>query len=88
MVFAFTVKDIDEDETDKVPEGFIEERGVDVEHLVAGFDIAKAHTPRERGFCAEGFTVTEITPSADHLTEHHGRSCHVGELEEGYLFAA
>jgi hypothetical protein len=85
MVFAFTVKDIDEDETDKVPEGFIEERGVDVEHLVIGFDIAKAHTPRERGFCAEGFTVAEITPSADGLSNEEAQRHHVQHSADGKL---
>ena len=88
MIFSLFVKDIDPDEADDIPEGFVEKRRMNEDRTIEGFRVAKSHSPRKRRFAAERFAVAEVAPSAHRLTEHDGGNRHIAERKEGDLLSS
>ena len=48
--------------------------------------IAKSHSPRKRSFGTKCLTITEISPSANQLPQHHAGYNHIGKLEKPDFF--
>ena len=94
--FFLLIEDIYENKADKIPDGFIEERRMDIHHFRRAeicdcVAVLKAHTEkiqrmRGRNKSSVGFAIEEVAPSAEYLPDHNCGDYHIRIFEKVNLF--